>query len=138
VQPEFLISQKGFKAKGRLLGSPYGFTRTTTYVDVPLLLAIRPATFVSIMAGPQYSYLTKQKTVFENGTTNIQQEQEFENTDIRKNILGFTGGIDITIKRVVVSARAGWDLRRNHGDGTNNTPRYKNTWLQATIGYNIL
>ena len=137
VQPELLISQKGFKSTGRLLGSTYSMTRTTTYVDVPLLLNIRPASFINILVGPQYSYLTKEKNVFDNGTTTILQEQEFKNTDIRKNTLCFTGGLDVTVKRIVVSARVGWDFQRNRGDGTNETPRYKNTWVQATLGYKI-
>ena len=41
VHPEVLLSQKGFQASGILLGSPYNFTRTTTYLDIPLLLEFR-------------------------------------------------------------------------------------------------
>src|SRR5687768_2823726 len=37
IQPELLLSQRGFQASGRLLGSEYNFTHTTTFVDVPLL-----------------------------------------------------------------------------------------------------
>jgi hypothetical protein len=36
VQPEILLSQKGFQGSGTLLGFPYSFKRTTTYLDVPL------------------------------------------------------------------------------------------------------
>jgi hypothetical protein len=35
----------------------------------------------------------------------------------------------------VLSARSGWDVQRNNGDGTSSIPRYKNVWFQATIGY---
>ena len=41
-QPEVLFSQKGFKGTGTILGSNYQFTRTTNYIDVPLLFAIKP------------------------------------------------------------------------------------------------
>lgn len=134
IQPEVLFSQKGFQATGRLLGSTYDFTRTTDYIDVPLFLAIKPAGFLTILAGPQFSYLLKQKDVFANGTATVQQEREFENDDIRKNTLCFIGGIDINISHVVIGARVGWDSMNNNGDGTSTTPRYKNTWLQGTVG----
>jgi len=135
IQPEILFSQKGFRATGKLLGSTYEFTRTTNYIDVPLLFALKPSDFLTIFAGPQYSYLIKQKDVFANGSTSIEQEQEFEDANIRKNSLGFTGGLDINLEQIVLSARAGWDIQNNNGDGTTTTPRYKNVWYQASIGY---
>ncbi len=71
------------------------------------------------------------------GSNSAEQEQEFENDNIRKNVFGFVGGIDINIKHVVVSTRAGWDLVNNNGDGSSTTPRYKNQWLQLAIGLKI-
>lgn len=135
VQPEILFSQKGFQATGNILGSPYEFTRTTNYIDIPLLFAIKPSRNLTILAGPQYSYLLKQKDVFANGVTTIEQEQEFANDDIRKNTLCFLGGIDVNLDNLVVGARIGWDILNNNGDGSSTTPRYKNIWYQATIGY---
>lgn len=135
LQPEALISQKGFRATGRILGGTYSFTRTTTYLDVPLLFSIKPVEFITLQVGPQYSYLIKQNDVFTNASTSIEQEQEFVNDNIRKNTLCFTGGADINIKHIVLGARAGWDILNNNGDGTSTTPRYKNVWYQATIGY---
>jgi hypothetical protein len=76
-----------------------------------------------------------QKDAFENGSTTIEQETEFENDNIRKNTLSFIGGVDITMKSIVVSARGGWDFQKNLGDGTSTTPRYKNMWYQLTFGY---
>lgn len=138
LQPEVLLSQKGFKSTGRILGSNYTLSRTSTYLDVPVLIAFRPTSFISILAGPQYSYLVNQKDVFENnGNTTILQEQEFKNDNIRKNILSVTGGVDINIKNLVLSARAGWDIQKNRGDGTSTTPQYKNLWYQATIGLRL-
>ncbi len=37
-QPALLFSQKGFKGTGKILGSNYEITRTTNYIDLPLLL----------------------------------------------------------------------------------------------------
>ncbi|MDZ4752283.1 MAG: porin family protein [Flavobacteriales bacterium] len=133
-QPELLISQKGFKGSGTILGTPYSFSRTTTFIDVPLLLQLKPSPIFSILLGPQYSYLMNQKDVYTLGSNSIEQEQEFENDEIRKNILGFTLGADININQVVISGRMGWDLQKNHGDGSSSTPRYKNQWLQLTAG----
>jgi len=135
IQPEVLFSQKGFQATGMLLNNTYDFTRTTNYVDVPLLFALKPGGLLTLLAGPQFSYLMKQKDVFANATTSIDQEKEFENANIRKNILGFVVGADITIKHIVLGVRAGWDVQNNNGDGTSTTPRYKNVLYQATIGY---
>jgi hypothetical protein len=135
IQPEVLLSQKGFVATGSLFGSTYKFTRTSTYMDIPLMFAFKPSEFITIMAGPQYSYLINQKDVFANSSTSFQQETEFENDNIRKNTLCFLGGVDLTLKHIVLGARAGWDLQTNNGDGTSSTPRYKNVWYQATIGY---
>lgn len=136
IQPEILFSQKGFKGTGGILLSAYDFKRTTNYLDIPLLLAVKPTEFISLLLGPQFSYLLSQKDIFTNGTTTIEQEQEFVNDNIRKNTLCFTGGLDFTLKHMVVGTRIGWDLLTNKGDGSSSvTPTYKNVWYQATIGY---
>lgn len=137
VQPELLFSQKGFKASGMILGGNYSFTRTTSYLDVPLLLAIKPVSFFTILVGPQYSYLLKEKNVFTSPSMTYEQEKEFDNDNIRKNTLGFMFGFDVNVKNLVVGARAAWDFQTNHGDGSSSTPRYKNTWFQATVGYRL-
>lgn len=138
IQPEFLFSQKGFKAEGQLLGSNYGLTRTTNFIDVPLYLAIKPLSVVTILVGPQFSYLMQRKDEFNSALGTAEQVEEFKNDNIRKNILGAALGVDINVSQLVVGARAGWDLSTNNGDGTSQTPRYKNAWVQATLGYRFL
>ena len=135
IQPEILLSQKGFKASGSVIGNVYEFTRTTTYIDVPLLVTLKPINFLTLLAGPHYSYLLKEKYVFENASTTIDQEKDFINDETRKGTLGFGGGLDINLNHIVLGARAFWDLQRNNGDKNSTTPRYKNTWYQATLGY---
>lgn len=135
VQPEVLYSQKGFRATGKILGLNYDFTRTTSYLDIPLYFALKPSEFITILAGPQFSYLLSKKDVFATAITTIEQEQQFENDNIRKNTLGASLGVDINIGHLVFGARANWDLQENNGDGTSTTPRYKNQWLQATVGF---
>lgn len=98
---------------------------------------MKPAEFITILAGPQLSFLMKQKDVYTFGSNSSEQEQEFNNDNVRKNILGFVVGIDVIVYSVVVSARGAWDFQTNNGDGTNSTPRYKNQWIQLTVGFKI-
>lgn len=136
IQPGVLLSQKGFQGSGStILGGSYYFTRTTTHLDVPLQFAVKPSEFVTLVAGPQYSYLLAKKEVFTNSSSTTAQEQEFENDYIRKNVFGFVGGADLNINHFTLGARVNWDVQNNNGDGTATSPRYKNVWYQATIGY---
>lgn len=135
IQPEFLFSQKGFVATGSVIGLNYELKRTSTFIDVPLFFALRPVPFVTILAGPQFSYLINQKDEFTSSVTSFEVEEEFDNDNIRKNIMCFVGGIDINVEHFVVGARAGFDFQDNAGDGTSSTPRYKNVWLQGTVGF---
>jgi len=135
IQPEVLFSQKGFKSSGTYLGSTYTMTRTTNYIDIPLLVAFKPVESVSLLFGPQFSYLMKQTDDFTGGTISSTQEQDFTNDNIRKNTFCLTGGADFNLDHFVIGLRAGWDVKNNNGDGTSTTPRYKNMWYQATIGY---
>lgn len=138
IQPEVLFSQKGFKATGKLLGSEYGLTRTSNYIDAPIYLTLKPFNGLSLVVGPQFSFLMKQKDVFENSSSSFEQIQVFNNDNLRKNIFGISTGLDLSLGHIVLGGRGGWDLTTNHGDGTSSTPRYKNAWLQATIGFRLL
>lgn len=135
IQPEILFSQKGFKAEGSLFATTYVLKRTSNYIDIPLLVSIKPIEYISILAGPQYSYLISQTNKFENAQTSIEQEEAFDNENIRKNTFCFTGGFDINVNPLVIGGRVGLDLFKNNGDGTTTTPRYKNVWYQVTLGY---
>jgi hypothetical protein len=137
IQPELLFSQKGYKGSGSFLGSDYTYSRTSNYIDVPIFIAIKPINTLTILLGPQYSFLVKETYKFENEFMNINDEQEFENDNIRKNTLCLVGGVDINIKQFVIGARLGFDLQNNKGDGTSTTPRYKNIWCQATLGFRL-
>jgi hypothetical protein len=132
IQPEILYSQKGYRAKGTFLTVDYKFTHTATYIDLPILFALKPSPIVTLLAGPQYSFLIKQKDVFSAGSFTADQEETFQND---RSVLCFLGGIDFNLNQFVISARAGWDLQKNNGDGTSTNPRYKNVWYQTTLGF---
>jgi hypothetical protein len=137
LQPEILLSQKGLQGSGTLLTLPYSFTRTTTYLDVPLLLQVKPLEMLTLVFGPQYAFLLNERNVYSFAGNSVVSEETFENDNIRRNLLGFMIGADFTAKHIVLSGRAGWDFLNNHGDGTSSTPRYKNQWLQFTLGFKI-
>lgn len=137
VQPEIMYSQKGYKQTGSFLGSNYDLTRTTHYFDIPLLVSIKPVSFLTLQLGPQFSYLMKQKNAFNSALGGVTNENEFDNDNIRKNTLGAVVGIDFNFNRIVVGTRASWDLQNNKGDGTSTNPRYKNALVQATIGFRL-
>lgn len=137
VQPEVIFSQKGFQASGILLGTAYSYEKTTSWIDVPLQFQVKPLPFLTILAGPQFSFRVSERNVYTYGSNSSEQEEEFDNDNIRKNILGISTGFDINIYHVVVSGRACWDLQSNKGDGTSTTPRYRNQFVQLTIGFKI-
>lgn len=137
IQPEFLFSQKGFQGTGNVLGSPYSFKRTTNYIDIPILFQLKPSEQITLLLGPQYSFLIKQSDVFSNAILTTQQQQEFTNDNIRKNTLCVLGGLDINLDKLVIGGRVGWDMLNNNGDGSSTTPRYKNVWMQLTVGFKL-
>lgn len=137
LQVEGLFSQRGFSSTGTLFGDPYNLTRTSNYIDVPLFLTIKPARYFTFLVGPQYSYLVSEKNAFKNGTTTIAQEVAFDKDHSQQSTVCLVGGVDLNFWHVVVGARAGIDLQRNSTSNASATPRYKNSWVQLTVGYRI-
>lgn len=134
VQPEIMYSQKGFKATGTTLGFNYDYSRTSSYLDIPLLLQIKPIPMISFVAGPQFSYLLDTKNTF-NGTSSTITEAQINADNYKKNIFGFVVGADINVQNLVISGRAGWDISQSDAAGNSTAPRYKNQVLQLTLGY---
>lgn len=134
IQPEVLFSQKGYKS-GKISGTNYQMKRTINFVDVPILLQLKPFKFITVLAGPQYSYMLKHKDKITIGSLTSQNEENFKVDDLRNNIFGFIWGADLNFNNIILGARAGWDIRNNSKDTPSTIPRYKNTWYQATIGF---
>ncbi|XOV68807.1 MAG: porin family protein [Fluviicola sp.] len=134
-QPELMYSQKGFEGSGTFLGQRYSYTLTSNHLDVPILFVVKPAPSISIVAGPQYSYLLSERSTFNSQFYSEEEFNEYEANDIRKNRFGVNVGFDININQFVISPRASWDLHENHSDGTSSTPRYKNEFYQLTVGF---
>jgi len=134
IQPEVMFSQKGFKATGNLLGFGYDYTRTSSFLDIPLLLQVKPTNGFTLVAGPQFSYLLKTKNEF-NGSTSTTQEDDINSQNYKKNIFGFVVGADVNFDKLVLSGRVGWDISESDTDGNSSDPRYKNQVIQLTLGY---
>lgn len=135
VQPELLYSQKGYKSSGTFLGNSYSMTRTTNFLDVPIYFVVKPVENISVLFGPQFSYLLKRTDDFTGGSISATDIQNYSNDNFRKNIFGLAGGVDLNLDHIIFGVRVAWDTTTNNGDGTSYTPRYKNMWYQATLGY---
>jgi len=134
LQPEVMYSKKGYRGSGFITTVGYKYTRTFDYLDVPILLQIKPSENITLVAGPFFSWLLHKRVEIKDGSISVEQQTQIKNSNIRKNTFGVTGGLDVILHPVVLSGRVGFDLRDNNGDGTSTDPRFKNTWFQATVG----
>lgn len=134
LQPEILISQKGFESTGRVLNSPYTVRRTTTFLDVPLMIQLKPVKEVAIVGGVMYSYLLSKRDEIVGEDVIVTDQVQYDNQDITKNILGAVVGLDINLNHFLIFGRYNIDLRRNNGDGTSTIPEYRNQVFQVGVG----
>jgi hypothetical protein len=134
IQPEVIYSKKGYKGSGTILAASYRYTRNFDYIDVPILLQVKPSESVTIVGGPVFSWLLNKRFTLRDGTISVENQTALRESNIRKNTFGVTGGLDINLYPVILSGRVGFDLRDNNGDGTSTDPRFKNAWVQATVG----
>lgn len=135
IQPEVLYSRKGFSGSGNITVASYKYVRTADYLDVPLMLQLKPGEHMTIVAGPFFSFLLNKRLNIKDGSITVEQQTQLEDYNIRKNVFGLTGGVDLIAYPLVISGRVGFDLQHNNGDGTSTDPRYKNAWIQGTIGF---
>jgi len=131
LQPELQYSQKGFDVTKSIMGKSFQFTRTTSFIDIPLMFAIKLNQFITVAIGPQYSYLIKQKDTFSDSTSNFDMEHDKS----RKSLLCFIDEVDLNMRQFIISLRSGWDLMKNIKNGSETNLQYKNVWYQITFGY---
>lgn len=136
VQPEVVYAQKGYKAN--VTGGD--FTQTRNFIDVPLLAHLRVADNFSVVLGPQFSFATSTTNVYSNGITVTQQTQYDRDRDnFRKSIIGGVAGFAIDLsKSVDLHARYALDLQKNNGDGTSQTPEFRNQVFQIGLAFKVL
>ena len=128
VQPELLYSQKGFKTEGTFFDGQI----TSSYLDLPIHLQIKPTENISILAGPQFSYLLSTKYEL-NGFSAIDEEDLDDNNN--KATVGISAGVDFEVQNFLISARGSWDLNKVNKDNSTSDINYKNQLFQITLGY---
>lgn len=136
VQPEVVYAQKGYKAN--VTGGD--FTQTRNFIDVPLLARLRLADNFSVMAGPQFSFATSTTNVYSNGIT-VTQQTKYDNDrdNFRKSIIGGVAGFAIDLSKTVdLHARYALDLQKNNGDGTSQTPEFRNQVFQIGLALKLM
>lgn len=126
IQPELMYSQKGFK--GEVLGAEY--KATFDYLDLPIHLQIKPTENISILAGPQFSYLLSSK--YELGSLSATDDMDEDNN---RATIGLSAGVDFTVQNFLISARGSWDLNKVNKDNSTSDINYKNQVFQLTLGY---
>ncbi|MEO6520780.1 MAG: porin family protein [Mucilaginibacter sp.] len=136
VQPEVVYAQKGYKA----ILSTGDFTQTRNFIDIPLLARLRLADNFAIVVGPQFSFATSTKNVYSNGITVTQQTQyDNDRNNFRNSIVGGVAGLSIDLsKSVDFHARYALDLQKNNGDGSSQTPEFRNQVFQFGLAFKIL
>ena len=127
IQPELMYSQKGFKGE---LG-PIKYNATFDYLDLPIHLQIKPTENISILAGPQFSYLLSSK--YEVGSLGFSNNDAED--DNNRATVGLSAGVDFTVQNFLISARGSWDLSKVNKDNSTSDINYKNQVLQVTLGY---
>jgi hypothetical protein len=134
LRPEVHVSQRSVQATGLLFAENYNLKRTTTYLDIPVLVAFQPTSFFKVMAGPQYSYLLKQRDRF-SGEASQSTREEFDRDVLHTHTISAVIGFELTKKQFTFSPRLAFDLLDNRQNETNATPRYRLVYYQFMIGY---
>jgi len=138
IQPEVLYSAKGYSGQGTdLINGPYSYTDRINFLDVPLMLQLKPSPTVYILGGPEYSYLLSNSYTFTQNETSSTEQQNFKNDNLRRNVFGLIFGLDLNFNQWTIGGRVAWDLQDNNVNGTSTLPRYRNVWGQLTLGFRI-
>ena len=128
IQPELMYSQKGFKTEGTFFDGEI----TSSYLDLPIHLQIKPTENISILAGPQFSYLLSTKYEL-NGFSTIDEEELDDNNN--RATLGLSAGVDFTVQNFLISARGSWDLSKVNKDNSTSDINYKNQLFYCNLNY---
>jgi opacity protein-like surface antigen len=130
--PEVLFSQKGYKQTG----NNFEFSRTTNFIDIPILASVRLASTLDLVVGPQVSFLMSTKNKLESGSTTIETSYDDESDNFKKSLLGGVIGARYGItENIDIHGRYALDFQKNNENGTANTPEFKNQVWSFGLGY---
>jgi len=114
----------------------YSFIDRMNYLDVPIMLQLKPLSNIYLLGGVEYSYLLSRSYTFTQNITTETTQQQFQNDNIRHNTFGVISGIGLILNRSIsLDGRVAWDEQDNNGNGTSELPRYRNFWGQVASGF---
>ncbi|MES3019445.1 MAG: porin family protein [Bacteroidota bacterium] len=139
VAPELMFSQKGYKTSGSsLLFGPNEYTVTTNFIELPILAKINATNKLSIVLGPQVSFLTSTTEKFTQGSDSYKNTIREENDNLKKSLFGGVGGLNIGLtESLSLHGRYAIDFQKNNENGTSETPLYKNQVFQASLAIKL-
>ena len=128
IQPEVLFSSVKVDTATQF-STIYGFKQTDkvklNYLDIPVLLNIKVAPFLTIQAGPQFSVLLdKNKSLLKNGETAF-----------KEGSVAAVAGLQLKFSKIIIYGR--YVIGLNNINTVNNTNDWKNRNIQIGIGFNI-
>ena len=128
IQPEVLFSSVSADTATQF-STVYGFKQVDkvklNYLDIPVLLNIKAATFLTIQAGPQFSVLLdKNKSLLKNG------EAAFKEGNV-----GAAAGLQFNFTKIKIYGRYVAGL--NNLNDVNNSDKWKSRNIQVGVGFKI-
>jgi hypothetical protein len=139
IKPAILYSQKGFKSVNTY-NTIFGSNTVTTttkldYIDIPVLLKLKPVPMVSFQAGPVFSFLANREVEreYEDGSSEAQEQDPFDENDLsNSDILAYVGvGFEASQVRVDVGYNFGF-AKVDKEDSDN---RARNEVFQVSLGF---
>lgn len=130
-EPEVLYSGKGYSAR-----TSYGeFNQRTNWIDLPLLLKIKPVPNFNFVVGPQVSFLLSTQNTFKSGYTSQTQTLYNNATDgYNKTLIGGVLGVGLEVSpNVELRARYNIDLQSTTITGVSDIPQYNNQVWQFGV-----
>lgn len=115
------------------------------YAEAPLLLGFRPIPSITIMAGPQISYLLYHKSRSTDTAPAEDEEPMFEDGDdeiigtegLKKVVIGATAGVQVDITpKINITARYARDLG-SAAESDQNQKKFRNSGFALSLGYSF-
>jgi len=140
-QPELLFSMQGGRLTHTYIGSPIVEDNRTFkfgYINIPLLLEIKPVANLGILVGPQIGFNVSRKAkslVYENFSGS---DFDLRYLGVKKIDVAFAFGLQYTIQDLTFGVRYNYGLTNNHDVPTSyegDRKGWKNRVFQFSLGY---
>lgn len=133
IQPELLFTQTMSQTTddfNQIYGGVSGTTVQNNYINVPILLAFKPAPELSILLGPQYGFLVAQTTQLLPAGGQFPSQNAFE-----KSNLSVVFGGQLNLGKFKVGARYSWGVISLNA--VNNSDDWKTQGASIYLGYRL-